>query len=409
MEWIARAMFGVGVFGLITSTVFVGMVLVGAARLARLARSADAATDRRRRESADFLPPVSLLKPLHGPEPRLEPNLRSFFEQDYLALAAAHGVRVEFIFCARTEDDAGLALVRKLAVEYPALDIRIVTTGEPWGPNAKLCSLQTMAAIAATELWVVSDSDVQVPPDYLRRVVAPFEDDRVGCVTCLYRGVAVQGGVWSQLEAVGMSIEMSSGVSVANLLEPMRFALGPTMAFRRECMEREGGFGALVEYCSDDFVIGNRIGNQPDTLVELSSCVVDHIILNTTFVESIKHQIRWMKSTRCSRPKGHLGTGLTFTTPFGLLALLGAGLLGHAGLGIVVLGVSIVARMLQAFVVGRYVVREPVLVRTMLLFPVRDLMGFFFWAMSYSSRRILWRNELYELLSDGRMRKASRG
>ncbi|MFT3971913.1 MAG: glycosyltransferase [Amaricoccus sp.] len=131
-----------------------------------------------------------------------------------------------------------------------------------------------MAHAASTDLWVVSDSDVEVTEDYLQRVVAPFADEQVGCVTCLYRGVAPEGGLWALLEAAGMSIEMSSGVVVSAMLKPMRFALGPTMAFRRDCVHLSGGFESLVNYCADDFVLGNRIGQQPGRTVELSSYVV---------------------------------------------------------------------------------------------------------------------------------------
>ena len=332
MQWIVFAMLGLGVFGLVTSTVFLGMLVRGVGKLRRDARRQEGVVDGNRDSGRDFLPAVSLMKPLHGPEPRLEPNLRSFFEQDYVALAEERGVLMEYLFCARTEDDAGLMLVRRLAKEYPHLKIRTVVSGEPWGPNAKLCSLQRMAEATSTDIWIVSDSDVQVPGDYLRRVVAPFADEKTGCVTCLYRGVAVEGGLWSRLEAAGMSIEMSSGIAVANMMEPMHFALGPTMAVRRACVEREGGFGALVEYCSDDFVLGNRVAAQ-GMKVKLSSCVIDHMVLNTTFVDSIKHQVRWMKSTRFSRPKGHLGTSLTFGTPFGVLTFAAAVAMGKPLLG----------------------------------------------------------------------------
>jgi len=392
-----------GLFGLFTSTVFLCMLLIAVIRIKSRARAQDAAVDRARTCNQDYLPSVSILKPLHGPEPRLEPNLRSFFEQDYIALAARRGAKVEFLFAARQPDDAGLLLVRRLAQDYPHLDIRTLASGEPWGPNAKLCSLQKMAKEATTDLWVVSDSDVQVPPDYLRRVVAPFVEQQIGCVTCLYRGVAVEGGIWALLESTGMSIEMSSGISVANMMEPMEFALGPTMAVRRANVEAMGGFGGLVEYCSDDFILGKRIAGQ-GSIVRLSSCVIDHIVLNTTFINSLKHQIRWMKSTRCSRPKGHFGTSLTFGMPFGLLTFVAATLLGYPAWGALALAFSILGRMLQAYVVGRFVVNECRLLRTVVLYPLRDLMGFFFWVMSYTSRRILWRKEVYELLRDGRMR-----
>jgi ceramide glucosyltransferase len=396
----------IGLAGLATSTVYLCMVMVAAVRLARRARLMDGVVDGRRRAlDVDQLPSITVMKPLHGPEPRLEENLRSFFEQDYHRLTADLGVRIEYLFCARSQNDAGLELVRGLAHEYPALAIRTFASGEPWGPNAKLCSLAVMGKAAATDLWVVSDSDVVVTSDYLRRVVAPFADERVGCVTCLYRGTAPGRGFWASLEAVGMSIEMSSGVAVSTMLGPMRFALGPTMVLRRECVQAAGGFDALVEYCSDDFVLGSRIAQQPGRIVELSSYVVDHVILNLSFADSVRHQVRWMKSTRCSLPKGHLGTGLTFAVPYGMLACAGAMLLGHSVMGLILLIFSVAGRMLQAFVVGRYVVREPRLWRVLVLFPIRDLMGFCFWAMSFTDRRILWRNEMYELQHGGRMRK----
>jgi len=391
IEWCLLAL---GLFGLLTSTVFLGMVFAGVTRLRRERQQ------ERRQEvvSPVFLPAVSLFKPLHGAEPGLAENLRSFYEQDYLLPA------IEIIFGARSEEDAGLAIARTVAAEYPNITTKFIASGEPWAPNAKVCSLVRMAQEASHDLWVVSDSDVQVGRDYLRRLVAPFADARVGCVSCLYRGVG-QVGVWSRLEAAAMSIEMSSGVAVANMMEPMQFALGPTMAARRACVQEIGGFESLADFCADDFVLGNRIAAHGHT-VALSSYTIDHIVLHAKFLDSIKHQVRWMKSTRFSRPKGHFGTGLTFATPFGLLVFAAALLLQRPWLGVAALAWSVVGRMLQAWVVGKYVVEERTLWQTVLLFPIRDLMGFFFWMLSYSSNRILWRGEIYELLAEGRMRKA---
>jgi len=414
MGWIGWGMLALGGFGLLTSTVFLGLVLVGAVRFRREAKIQEAALLRR----PEFLPPVSLFKPLHGAEAGLEGNLRGFYKQDYLQHAVAQGdaavvsgpdglpvSRVEVLFCARSEADAGLAIARKVAAEYPEVTTRFCTSGEPWAANAKVCSLVTMAKVATHDLWVISDSDVRVEPEYLRRVVLPFADAKVGCATCLYRGMAAEGGIWSRLEAVGMTVEMSSGVCVANLMEPMQFALGPTMVARRESVAAIGGFEATAEYCADDFVLGNWIAAKGYT-VALSGHAIDHMVLHTGFVDSIKHQVRWMKSTRFSRPKGHFGTSLTFGVPFGILAWAGALLLGMSGLAWGLLTFSILGRSLQAWVVGKYVVRKRRAWPTMMLFPVRDLMGMLFWALSYTSNRILWRGEMYELVEDGRMRKA---
>lgn len=396
--WLALA---TGLFGLLTSTVFLGLVAAGVRRFRAGRRQQEAALHAEGAPS----PRVSMFKPLHGAEPDLEENLRGFYRQD-LPDTGAPGF--EMLFCARKIDDPGLQIAAKVAAEFAGVRTKIVTSGEPWAANAKVCSLAKMAEVAAYDLWIISDSDVRVGPGYLRAVAAPFRDPQVGAVTCLYRGVAKEGGLWARLEAVGMSIEMSSGVVVANLLEGMRFVLGPTMAVRRECVEQMGGFGIMGQYCADDFILGDRIAAQGLTVV-LSGYVIDHIVLNASFVNSVKHQVRWMKSTRMSRPKGHFGTALTFGTPFGLLALAGASMLGMPWFGAAMLAFSVAGRMLQAWTIGRFVVQERELWRICLLFPARDLMGFFFWAMSYGSRRIVWRGELFELGQAGVMRPVAKG
>ena len=131
-------------------------------------------------------------------------------------------------------------------------------------------------------------------------------------MTCPYRGVAAEGGLWARLEAVGMSVEMTAGVLAARAVEGMRFVLGPTMAFRRETIQRMGGFKVAADYHGDDFVLGNDTWKHGETVV-LSHHVIDHMVINSSFWASMKHQVRWMKSTRFSRPAGHLGTSLTFS------------------------------------------------------------------------------------------------
>jgi ceramide glucosyltransferase len=214
--------------------------------------------------------------------------------------------------------------------------------------------------------------------------------------------VAEDQGLWAKLEAAGMSIEMTAGVVAADLMEGMKFALGPTMAVRRKCVRQIGGFGVLGAYCADDFVLGSAIAANGHTVV-LSTHVIDHLVLNSDFVDSQKHQVRWMKSTRFSRPRGHFGTALTFSVPFGLLACFAAALLHHRELGLALLACSVAGRAALAAVIGRFVVRERKLLRTILLYPVRDLLGFFYWAASYGNREIVWRNQVYRLEAGGLM------
>jgi ceramide glucosyltransferase len=385
---------GLGIFGLITSTVYSTMVVAGLFHF------------RRQRPVVDpsFTPPVSLLKPLHGAEPNLAEHLEGFFQQDYPAY--------EILFCARTLNDAGLQTAREVAARHPSIPARFLICGEPPFANAKVASLERMAQAAQHELLIVSDSDVRVTPQYLRAVVGPFADPGVGVVTCPYRGVpspALPVGhrqtsaLWAQLEGAGMSIEMTAGVLVANMLEGMQFALGPTMAVRRACVQEMGGFRVLGQYCADDFLLGNLIAAKGHRVV-FSHHAIDHIVLNTGFLDSMRHQVRWSKSTRFSRPKGHFGTSLTFSMPFALLAFVAALSLHLPWVATASLAWAFITRMLLAAAVGAAVVQERSLARTILLFPLRDLMGFGFWVASYGSNKILWRGEQYTLEKGGYMR-----
>ena len=344
-----------------------------------------------------FQPPISVLKPVHGMEPRLEESLESFFRQDY--------PECELIFCARQREDPALVLAERLATKYPKVKVKILTCGEPPWANAKVYSLARMMEAAENELIVISDSDVEVTPEYLREIVRPLEDDCVGLVTCLYRGVSVDG-FWSKLEALGMSVEMTSGVLVAEMLEGMKFALGPTMVTRKSCVHSVGGFEAFADYCADDYLLGNLIEKQGYKVV-LSEYAVDHIVVHRSLAESLKHQVRWMRSTRFSRPKGHVGTVLTFAMPFGVLGLI-AGVLGdHPLLGAGIFLVNYLERVLQSVIAGYGVVRDRQALKQAWFYPLRDLLGFFVWCGSYLSSNIHWRSEVYRLTAGGRMIRVS--
>ncbi len=378
-------------FGLITSTVFAGMVLWAVPGYLRERRAALAQLQAR----PGFTPPLTLLKPLHGAEPNLDAHLASFFEQDY--------PEYEILFCARTDNDAGLETARRVAARYPHIPARFFTTGEPPYINAKAASMERMESAAQFDILVISDSDVRVTPDYLRAVALPFADERVGGITCPYRGVAAEGGLWARLEAVGMSVEMTAGVLVARMMEGMQFTLGPTMAFRRETIGRMGGFKVTADYCADDFVLGNETFKLGQTVV-LSHHAIDHMVINSSFAASMSHQVRWMKSTRFSRPKGHFGTSLTFSLPFGLLGLAAASALGHPCWGLAALGWAVATRLALSLAVGRKVVGDRSWFGLLVLYPIRDLMGFCFWAASYTSSHILWRGRVFQLLPGGKMR-----
>jgi ceramide glucosyltransferase len=339
------------------------------------------------------LPPVAVLKPLYGMEPLLERNLESFFRQDYPCF--------ELIFGARHATDPALRVVDALREKYPGIKTRTILSGQPAYPNAKVYGLEKMVAAAQFPYLVITDSDVQVDPNFLREVVTPLLDPNVGMVTCIYRGLP-SGGWWSRLEALGMSVEMSSGVFVAEMLEGMKFALGPGMATRKDTLVQVGGIQVLSAYCADDFLLGQLI-DAAGKKVLLSRHIIEHVATNRSARASLTHQLRWMISTRFSRPLGHAGTGLTFAMPFGLLGLAAGITMGNWTLGFGLLSLAVLNRVVQSVAVGWGVVRDSRSLWFCWLYPVRDLLGFFLWGVSFFGTEILWRGEHYQLGAGGKM------
>jgi ceramide glucosyltransferase len=385
MSLFSRILFYAALLGTVTSAIYCGMVLVGAVRFALRKR-------REQRAPQDFLPPVSVLKPLHGAEPDLEENLRLFFELDY--------PEFELVFCARHAEDEGLRIAQRIAERYPKVRARFLTCGEPRFPNAKMWSMAALAEAARYETIVTSDADARVTPDYLRRCVQELADPRRGLASCLYVG-RTHGGLAAQLDAVGKSVEMSGGIFVADMVEGgTRFALGVTMILRREAFAKAGGYEDLGQYYAEDFVLGQRLAAQ-GIGVRMANYVVRLMVLPQGLRASFRDQLRWMKSTRRSRPAGHAGTGLTYAVPFGLLGLVWGLAAGHAWLGLLWLLATCVNRWVMAAVVLWALEDEQAAIPT-IIYPLRDLLGFAVWVASYMGDKMQYHGGRYSLGVGGR-------
>src|SRR5271155_5570540 len=361
MSLLLQILFWIAICGTVSSTIYCLMVMAAAVRFGVRKRRED-------REATTFLPALSVLKPLHGTEPGLERNLESFFEQDY--------PEFELLFCARQETDKGLQLAQRGGARYPQVEARYVTCGEPTAQfhNAKVYSLAKLDSAAKHALFITSDADVRVRKDYLRRMVQNLKDPQIGLASCVYLGTTDRGadaGFSSQLDAVGKSVEMTSGVLVADMLEGTKFALGASMAVRREAFQTAGGFEELGQFYADDFVLGSRLAAQ-GVGVRMATHVIRLMVQDTPFWLSFRNQLRWMQSTRRSRPWGHLGSGLTFAMPFGLLGLAWGLASGHAVAGVVWFAGMVVNRWVQAgAILG--VMGDPDWLRSVAIYPLRDL------------------------------------
>lgn len=328
-------------------------------------------------------PAISILKPLAGLDLDLESNLRTFFQQDYPSF--------EILFAVRSDKDPAVEIVSRLQKEYPNTPSRLLITGEPPYPNAKVFSLQQMLEAGANDLVVMSDSDIRVTPDLLRTVAAEFQDEHIGIATCPYR--AVPGpSFWSRLEATSMNTDFWGSALVARMLEGMRFAVGPTIVGRRRVLQSIGGFERLKDYLAEDFVIG-KFAAEAGHGVILSSYIIEHHIGSATLRENIAHRLRWGRSTRRSRPAGYVGQ--LFTMPFPLALVTFA--LSPAWWPIV--PVAALVRAVAAYIVSVRVLRARV---RWLLLPIEDVLGFVFWIAGFIGNTIMWRGRRYRLYADGR-------
>ncbi len=331
--------------------------------------------------------PISVLKPLAGVDDGLDQNLRTYFEQDYPAF--------ELLFAVRHPDDPAVPVVEALQKEYPRVPSRLIVSGEPPYPSAKVFSLQCMLAAARYDLLVTADSDVRVTPEMLSTIAAEFQDPRLGLSTCPYRAVP-GASFWSTLEAVGLNTEFIGGVLVARMLEGMKFALGPTVVVRRETLTAIGGFEAIKDYHAEDFVIGNLAVARGYGVI-LSSYVIEHRIGAESFRANMAHRLRWNRSTRRSRPWGYIGQ--VFTNPLPLALLLWAG----APEWWPVVPLTALFRAAAGWATSRHALRDALAGRLWYLVPLNDIANFIVWFTGFFGNTILWRGRRYYIRPDGRI------
>jgi ceramide glucosyltransferase len=341
----------------------------------------------RRRVLADFVPPVSLLKPVRGVDFGSWENFMSFCQQDY--------PEYEILFAVKDETDPAVPLIQRLAAEFPARRIRLLFRAEQIGSNRKVNAQILMAREARHEILVLTDGDVRVGPNYLREVVAPYADPKVGVVTSLYRGIA-QPSLGAEMEAIGASSDFFAGVLVAEWKEGMTFALGASIVTTKTWLAKIGGFEAIADQHSDDYELGHRIAKAGGE-VQLSRESVWTMYPAQTARGFWQHQVRWARTVRLCRPWSYLGLIFTHGLPWSLLAALAAAGAGWTGVAVAYPAAYLVLRLTMAWTVGVWGVGDDLLRRKLWLVPLRDAIYFVVWLASFASTRITWGGEEYTM------------
>jgi ceramide glucosyltransferase len=338
---------------------------------------------KRDQPTSGFAPPVSILKPMHGSYRDTYRNLASFCRQDY----PCH----EIVFGVNRQDDPAIPVIRRLMAEFPHLPIQLVIGSSGPGSNDKVNKLCSLATAARYDMLVVSDGDIRVEPDYLRRVAVAFRDPRVGVVTCLYRG-GTEPHLWSELEDLSLTTDFLAGVLVARKLG-VKFALGATMAVRREALAAIGGFEALADAAADDHELGRRAADR-GFRVELAAAVPETECSARDFRSYFRHHLRWAVVTRASQPWGHVGFLFAHGLPWAIAAAIVAPSWRIAGAFV---GAYLILRLALAFTVGAWGLRDPLVTKRWWLLPVRDAVAFVIWLASLFASRVHWQDAAYDV------------
>ena len=368
--------------------IYYGLAIFSSLRFFFSNRLASAAQDR-------FLPPISNLKPVRGLDPGAYDNFASFCRQDY--------PNYEILFCIGDEDDPAMPVLQRLKQDYPDTQIRIVIGSGRSATNDKVAKLARLTDEAAYEHLVISDSDVRVAPDYLRRLIAPLASAKVGAVTCFY--VPATETTWVQrLQDIGMLSDFYPGILVAWQLDGVKFALGPSIATTREYLREFGGYSAIENKPADDLLIGRLIAEQGREVVLLPyaiSTVPDYQSLRELFLK----RLRWITVMRHMRPWGHFGLIFTLGLPWALLAVA---LQPTAAVAALYLGGYFVARSILTLAVGSTGLKQSGVWRKLGYIPLWDAVATVIWLASFARKTIRWRGHDYRIIN-GELIPASSG
>jgi ceramide glucosyltransferase len=339
-----------------------------------------------RRESAfssDFTPPVSCLKPIKGLDVEAYENYASFCRQDY--------PEYEIVFCV-DRDDPALPVIEKLIADFPQNNIRVLFGSGRDAINDKVARLVRLTTEARHDIFVITDGDVRVRPDYLRHVVAPFRDPKLGAATCLYTSTK-ETTLLEELQSISMISDFFANVLIAWQLDGVKFTFSQSILTTRKNIEGFGGYPVLESRPADDLYIGRFAAAQG-----LETKLLPYVVQSVADFKSLKDlfykRLRWATVQRHMRPWGHTGLIFTWGLPWALIAFA---IHPTAAVAFAYFGGYLAFRFAMAWLIGSWGMGQRGVWKKMALIPVWDAMAFAIWIVSFGQKIIRWRGVNYRL------------
>jgi len=339
---------------------------------------------RRLEPNTDFTPPISILKPLRGLDDGAYENFASFCRQDY--------PEFELLFCAGSADDPNVAVIEKLGRDFPDRSIGLVIGSNPGATNDKVSKLSRLVSEAKYEFLVFSDSDIRVEPAYLRTVVSPLRDPAIGAATCLY--LQTDGKSFANsLQSIGQVSDFYAGLTVARLLDGVKFALGSTIVTRKQNLAEAGLFAAIENKPADDMLVGRLIAGKGHR-VELLPYAVHAVADFESMRGFLAKRMRWAVVQKNMRPWGHIGLLLTLGLPWSLAAIA---VYPTPFVATAYLGSYLLLRFLLTGVIGVWGLKQRSIVKEFWLIPIWDALATVILLASFGSNRVRWRDRVYSI------------
>ncbi len=342
----------------------------------------------------EYCPPVTILKPVRGVDADAVENFASFCRLDYPPEA------FQIVFGILDEDDPVIPILKTLILQYPHIDISLVVGGQAAvrGYNRKVCNLVTMLPLVKHPLLALTDSDMRVTPDYLKKVVIPFKnpDESVGLVTNPYRGM-LPDSIVAKFEALSIGADFIPSSLVSRMLEGVSFAFGASIVLPKAVLDEIGGFEILLNELADDYKLAQAV-HKAGYVLEISDCMVDDVMGAESFSAAWARRLRWARTIKVSRPGGYAGMLITH----GLALAILFALITPWKIGLPVFVGTFVIRTIAAVRIS-HITHDPNIKRYWFLLPISDILSFILYLWSYAGNTVMWRGEKFSLQSGGKL------
>ncbi len=337
-------------------------------------------------DETEFYPPISILKPLNGLDDHLFDNLASFCNQDYS--------RYEILFSLQDPNDPACRVVQKIKDKFPDKEIFLTIEGCDDGRNPKVNNMLPAYRKARYPYLLISDSNVMVAPDYLKKVIQSMKDPEVGLVTNLIRGVGAKS-IGSLFENLHLNSFVLGNVCFLKKFLDIPCVIGKSMLMRRSDLEVLGGLKAFKDVLAEDHFIGEKIKGRGQRVI-LSNDMINNVNEYWGLKRFLNRHLRWGKMRWKIMGYKYF---LELIGNFVFLSLSSLFFEGPSGRALTLTAFASLTKGLGDFYIGKKI-NAQIHPLAYLLSPLKDLLIGLLWFISIANDTVVWRGKRY-LIGEG--------